>query len=109
MDTEYAYPVSLRQAHSAPGRFHGSSGRVEGVRVGPGPLTPVERRDGRHLRVVELEVEQREVLLAPAPGHRLREDDVAPLQVPAQRHLSRGATDRLRDAPQHRVVVDLAP
>src|SRR4051794_9584190 len=99
MDTEYAYSVSPREETRAPewirrrhapgstpiGLRHG----VELLRVGAGPLAPVEPGQGRHRRLVELEVEQREVLLHALALDRLREDDVAALDVPAQRHLGR--------------------
>ena len=51
---------------------------------------------------VELEVEDGEVLLHPLAVHRLREHDVAALDVPAQGHLRRRASVRGGDLADHR-------
>src|ERR687894_312491 len=60
---------------------------VEVVGVRAGPLAAVQAAQRRHGRLVELEVEDREVLLHALPLDRLREDDVATLHVPPQGHL----------------------
>src|SRR5215218_7467547 len=91
---------------STPGRSVRDVVEAVGVRAGAG--VPVQAADGGHLLPVELEVEDAEVLLHPAAGDRLREDDVAALDVPAQRHLGGGPADLLRDPPDDRIVVDLA-
>src|SRR3954470_21914585 len=109
MDTEYAYRVCLweegasaRHAQLRPGPASGRGAIrriamplpgdvVELVRIRAGALPAVERGDGGHVGLVELEVEDGEVFLDPAPVHRLREDDVPALHVPAQRDLRRAA------------------
>src|SRR5580704_8278362 len=61
--------------------------QIELIRVRPGPLVPVERADRLDVLAGELEVKDVDVL--PDPGGRdgLGEDDVAPLDVPAQDYL----------------------
>src|SRR5215208_6364363 len=116
MDTEYAYRVCQAEEgapRGPPGRprgpRRGSAGDVvELVRVRARALVAVEGGDRRHRRFVELEVEDVEVLLDPAPGHRLREDDVAALDVPAERDLRGRLPDLSGDPRDHRVVVHLA-
>ena len=92
-----------RAAGAGPGRLSQTRFTVSGS--GPVRSPPVQRGDRGHRRVVELEVEQREVLLDPAAGDRLREDDVAALEVPAQRHLRRACgPSRSAIVGDHRVV-----
>src|SRR4051794_26471581 len=64
------------------------SAEVVGVR--PGALVAVERGDCVHVVVGQVEVEDVDVLPHPLGLHRLREDDVAQLDVPAQHDLGRG-------------------
>src|SRR2546423_8584709 len=59
----------------------------ESVRVRPGSPGLVELADRRHVLVVELEAEHVDVLPDPLGRRRLRENDVAELDVPAQHHL----------------------
>src|SRR6478752_3216172 len=68
-----------------------------GVRAGAALLAAVETGDPRDLVVAEREVEDLEVLLHPLGVHRLREDDVAALDVPAQGHLRGRPALRLGD------------
>src|SRR3712207_1121022 len=76
------------------------------VRVEADPAAPVHPVDRGHLLLGQLETEQVEVLLQPLPAARLREDDVAELQVPAQHHLLRGDAVRLRGTADARVGED---
>src|ERR1700710_433829 len=55
-----------------------------GVRSDAGRLASVECVDRRHVRVGQLKVEHREVLLDAVARHGLREDDVTALKVPSQ-------------------------
>src|SRR6478609_2489714 len=71
--------------------------RVEAVWVGAGALAAVESGDARDLVVGQLEPEQVEVLLDPARRHRLGDDDVAELEVPAQDRLGGGHVVGLSD------------
>ena len=71
---------------------------VHDVRVRPGAavLAAVEPRDRLVVGRLELEVEELEVLLDPLGRRRLREDDVAALDVPAQDDLRRRPADAAR-------------
>src|SRR4051794_667832 len=118
IDTEYAYPVCVWEGGAAENAERQGSGGVrlripaegstgdvgELVRVRAGALAAVESADRGHLGLVEFEVEDREVLLDPAAVHRLREDDVTALDVPAQRDLGRAAAQLPGDRTDHRVV-----
>src|SRR3954447_4127258 len=59
------------------------------VRAGAPVLAAVEPVDGADVVRLEPEVEQLEVLLHAGAVDRLREDDAAALDVPAQHHLGR--------------------
>src|SRR5690349_135179 len=83
-------------------------GRGERLRVGADPVALVERADGAHLLVVELEAEDVEVLGDSLGRHRLRDHDVAELEVPADHHLTRGLAVPLRDLDDRGVVEHLA-
>src|SRR3712207_6597093 len=122
MDTEYAYPVCHVQRFrpDTPSgvdpeacrlRIHSAAASgdvVELVRVGPGALAAVEAGQRGHGRLVQLEVEDREVLLHAAAVDRLGEDDVPALHVPAQGDLGGRPADGLSDLLDRRVVADLA-
>ena len=71
----------------------------EGVRVRAGALAGVERLDGGHLVLAEVEVEDVEVLLDPLRRDRLGDDDVAELQVPADDDLRRASCRAPRRSP----------
>ena len=90
-------PVGPRGS-SEPRYVSGRSGRYVGEPVGMGAdtalLALVQRGDRRHVVLGQLEVEQLEVLGDPRRGGRLGEDDVAPLDVPAQGDLSGGLPTR---------------
>jgi hypothetical protein len=77
---------------------------VQRVRVGPGAarLAPVEPGERGHVLLGELEVEQREVLAHPLAPRRLREDDVAALEVPAEGDLGRRTAEAGGDSLDHR-------
>ena len=94
----------VRAALMRPRRAGSAGDVVELVGVRAGALAPVERGDRDHVRLVELEVEEREVLLDPAAVDRLREDDVAALDVPAEGDLRRTAAEPLGDPADDRVV-----
>jgi poly-gamma-glutamate synthesis protein (capsule biosynthesis protein) len=66
-----------------------------GVRPGAPLLATIECRQRLDVRGLELEVEQREVLGDPRRGRRLRKDDVAALEMPAQHYLRRRPPDLL--------------
>src|SRR5688500_9672208 len=74
----------------------------------PTVLATVECGDRRHVVVGELEVEDVEVLLHPRRGDRLGEDDVAALDVPAERNLGGGTPQAVGDAGDRGVVGHLA-
>src|SRR5690242_15140002 len=82
----------------------GSDTGVELVRVRTGALAPVESGDPLDLVVSQLESEEVEVLLDPAGRHRLGDDDVADLQVPAQDRLGRRHVVGRRDLGDRQVV-----
>src|SRR5215212_278449 len=99
------HPHARLRSGTAPGRgavrgtaMSSPGDVVELVRIRAGALTTVEPGDHGHVRLVELEVEDGEVLLDPAAGDRLREDNVPALDVPAQRDLRRAAAQPLGDA-----------
>src|SRR5205085_2760946 len=64
--------------------------------------------DLRHVVVAELEVEQLEVLLHAGGRHRLREDDVATMDMPAEDDLRRRAVQPARDLGDHGIAEDVA-
>src|SRR6185369_15025029 len=70
------------------------------VRTRAALLAATEPALVRHRVGVELEVEEFEVLLDPRRRHRLREHDVAALDVPAEHDLRRGPVERPGD-PLH--------
>src|SRR5215207_1185297 len=72
-------------------------GERVGVWTGTAALTLVERRDLFHIARLELEVEELEVLPHARWRHRLREHDVATLDVPPQNDLRRRLTDVIGD------------
>ena len=74
------------------GRVSRSSGS------GPSRVAGLEPGERRHVRVVQREVEQRDVLPDPRRGDRLRDHHVAQLQVPAQHDLRRRAAVPSRPA-----------
>src|SRR6478672_9176292 len=65
-------------------------GRREDGGVGADPLAGVEAGERRHVVLAQLEVEDLDVLADPLRRHRLRDRDVAELQMPAQDRLRRG-------------------
>src|ERR1700723_762692 len=82
--------------------FH--SDLVELVGVGADALVLVQRADLGYVTARELEVEDVEVLPDPGRGDRLRENDVAALDVPAQHDLGRGLADPLGDRDDDGVI-----
>ena len=64
--------------------------------------------NSRHLLVAQLEVEELDVLADPLRRHRLGDDHVAELQVPAQDRLGRGLAVPLGDRGDRLVVEQLA-
>src|SRR5579875_186989 len=92
------------------GRVCAGSARdvVERVGVRARALVLVQRRDVGHVGVGELEVEELEVLLHALAGDRLREDDVAALDVPAEGDLRGRALEPVRDADEHRILQHVA-
>src|ERR671919_697721 len=83
-------------------------GERVGVWTGAAALTLVERGDLLHIAGVELEVEQFEVLPHARWRHRLREHDVAALDVPPQDDLRRGFADLVGDLGDGGVIEHLA-
>ena len=67
----------------------------------------LERRDARHVRVVELEVEDVEVLRHPLLAHRLGQGHDAALNEPAQHDLSDRLTMLAADARENFVVEEV--
>ena len=68
----------------------------------------MEGGDRRHVVRRQLEVEDGEVLRYPGCVRRLREDDVAALDMPSQGHLSGCAVQAAGDANDSRIVEHLA-
>src|SRR5215210_47414 len=101
---------SPRRARPRPGRGKSAGDVSERVRVrtGAAVLTPVERGDRLHVGGLELEVEQLEVLLHARWRHRLREHDVAALDVPPQDDLGRRLADLIGGLGDGRLVEHLA-
>src|SRR5581483_6399047 len=79
--------------------------RVGAVAAGLAAVEPVDRRDVGGL---ELEVEDLDVLADPLGRHRLREDDVPVLDVPAEDDLRDRFADALGDLGQRRVTEHFA-
>src|SRR5919107_2421181 len=75
----------------------GDVGERVRVRAGAAVLPPVEDGDLVHIAGLELEVKELEVLLHTRWRHRLREYDVAELNVPPQDDLRRRLADFLSD------------
>ena len=83
--------AGLRQRVRRSARDVGERVRVRAVAAG---LAAIERVDRLDVGRLELEVEDREVLRDPRRRHRLREDDVAVLDVPAQDDLRHRLAER---------------
>ena len=84
------------------------------VRTGAAGLAPVEGADSVDVGGLKFEIEQLEVLPHPRGRHRLREHDVATLEVPAQHYLRRrlaNLVSQLRDGglTKHLALRDRRP
>jgi hypothetical protein len=101
-------PPSVTAASDSSVTFSRRASRdpVERVWVGAeaSAIALVERVDRRHLVVGEFEVEESVIFFHSLAADRLREDDVAVLDVPAQDHLSGGALVLCRDPADDGVV-----
>src|SRR5215208_2307822 len=83
-------------------------GEGVGVRAAAAALTLVERGDFFHIVGIELEVEELEVLPHARWRHRLREHDVASLDVPPQNDLRRRLAHVISDPGDGGIVEHLA-
>src|SRR5215216_6742396 len=83
-------------------------GERVGVWTGAAALTLVKRGDLIHIAGVELEVEELEVLPHARWRHRLREHDVAALDVPPQNDLRRCLAEVIGDLGEGGIVEHLA-
>src|ERR1700751_3950593 len=89
-------------------RLLGDVVELVGVGTGAARFAAVQAGDGVHFVAGEVEVEDVEVRLHPLAVHRLREHDVAALDVPAQHHLGRIFAVPIGDAGYRWVVEHLA-
>src|SRR6185312_12868843 len=101
-------PARARFAPAGRRRIPAVSGADERARVGADALAPVERVDRPHLISGELEVEHVEVLADSLRRDRLRDHDVAELQVPANHDLPRAAPVTLGDLYDRGLVEHLS-
>src|SRR5262245_36423482 len=99
---DLAWPESHVRTRYA--RISTDPGEGIGIRSDPSALTPVERIDRCHLLGGQLEVEHVEVLLHSLTVHRLRGDDVAALDVPAEDDLRDGPPTGSGDPTDHLVI-----
>src|ERR687896_845402 len=83
-------------------------GERVGVRAGAAALTLVESGDLVHIARLDLEVEEFEVLPHARWRHRLREHDVAALDVPPQDDLRRRLAEVIGDPGDSGIVEHLA-
>src|SRR5438552_786465 len=96
---------SIMTSRTETGRAAASPHVIEMRRIRPDPaVVAPQRRDLVHLGAGQFEVEDLEVLLDAGRGHRLRDHDVAELEVPAQHDLRRGLAVGLGDTRQHRLL-----